>query len=245
MNYHIQHFESIDSTNKEVLRQAENGAKEGLTIVAEQQTDGKGRLGRTWETIDHALAMSVLLRPQIDATKVPQLSLVSAVAAHEALSLFAPQTRIKWPNDLLIDGKKVCGILTEIQQGKHGLAVVVGLGINVAEPASGWVKDMRTPPTSLNAYSQHNIHKDDVLQAILESLNTWYSRFIQDGFSPIRKAWEMAHIANGQTVSVHDGNTYIQGIALGLAGNGALRLLVNGEEQRIIAGDVSLMESKT
>lgn len=245
LHFNIQHFESLDSTNKEVLRQAKDGAQEGLTIVAEQQSHGKGRLGRKWETVDHALAMSVLLRPSIDTTKVSQLSLVSAVAAHEALSLFAPQTRIKWPNDLLIDGKKVCGILTEMQQSKHGLAVVVGMGINVSEPASGWAKDMRTPPTHLHAYSQHNISKDDVLQAILESLNTWYSRFIQDGFFPIRHAWEKAHIANGQTVSVHDGNTYIQGIALGLADDGALRLLVNGEEQRIIAGDVSLMESKT
>jgi len=245
LHYHIQYFESLDSTNKEVLRQAAQGAKEGLTIVAEQQTDGKGRLGRTWETVDHALAMSVLLRPQIDVSQVSQLSLVSAVAAHEALALFAPQTRIKWPNDLLIDGKKVCGILTEMQQGKHGLAVVVGLGINVSEPKSDWAKDMRTPPTSLNAYSPRNIHKDDVLQAILESLNTWYHRFTQDGFTPILEAWEKAHVANGQTVSVHDGNTYIQGIALGLADDGALRLLVNGKEQRIIAGDVSIMESTT
>ena len=244
LNFNIQHFESLDSTNKEVLRQAAQGAQEGLTIVAEQQTKGKGRLGRTWETVDHALAMSVLLRPQIDAATVSQLSLVSVVAAHEALALFAPQTRIKWPNDLLIDGKKVCGILTEMQQGKHGLAVVVGLGINVSEPKCGWAKNMRTPPTSINAFSQRNILKDDVLQAILESLNTWYHRFVQDGFTPVLEAWEKAHVANGQTVSVHDGNSYIQGIALGLADGGALRLLVNGEEQRIIAGDVSLMEPK-
>ena len=245
LHYHIQHFESLDSTNKEALRQAAQGAQEGLTIVTKQQTHGKGRLGRTWETVEHALAMSVLLRPQIDVSQVSQLSLVSAVAAHEALALFAQQTRIKWPNDLLIDGKKVCGILTEMQHGQHGLAVVVGLGINVYEPKSGWAKDMRTPPTSLNTYSQHNIHKDDVLQAILESLNAWYHRFIQHGFTPIRTAWERAHIANGQTVSVHNGNTYIQGIALGLAEDGALRLLVNGKEQHIIAGDVSIMESIT
>ena len=243
LHYHIQYFESLDSTNKEALRQAEQGAKEGLTIVAEQQSKGKGRLGREWVTVDHALAMSVLLRPKIDVAEVSQLSLVSAVAAHEALSLFAPQTCIKWPNDLLIDGKKVCGILTEMQQGQHGLTVVVGLGINVSEPESGWAKNMRTPPTSLNAYSQHNIHKDDVLQAMLESLNTWYSHFIQHGFTPVLKAWEKAHVASGQHVSVYDGNTYIQGIALGLADDGALRLLVNGEEQRIIAGDVSIMES--
>lgn len=244
LNFNIQHFTSIDSTNKEVLRQAAQGAKEGLTIVAEQQTDGKGRLGRTWETIDHALAMSVLLRPEIDTQKVAQLSLVAAVAAHQALALFAPKTRIKWPNDLLIDGQKVCGILTEMQQGKHGLAVVIGLGINISEPQQGWGEDMRTPPTSLNQHCSQIISKDEVLQAILESLDDCYNRFTHQGFQPMIEAWEKAHVASGQTVSVFDGNSYIQGIALGLADDGALRLLVNGQEQRIIAGDVSLMESK-
>ncbi len=245
LNFNIQHFESLDSSNKEALRLAANGAKEGLTIVAKQQTDGKGRLGRVWQTIDHALAMSVLLRPKIDTHKVAQLSLVAAVAAHHAIAMFAPQTRIKWPNDVLIEGKKVCGILTEMQQGEHGLAVVVGLGINISEPKQGWDNNMRTPPTSLNQHCQQNIDNNEVLQAILESLDIWYHSFIHQGFAPILEAWNKAHIAHGETVSVYDGRSYIQGIALGLAEDGTLRLLVNGKEQRIIAGDVSLMESKT
>lgn len=243
MDFHIQHFDSLDSTNKEVLRQARTGAKEGLVIVANVQTDGKGRLGRTWDTIDHALAMSVLLRPNIPTANIPQLSLLTAVALHEALSLFVPHIGIKWPNDLLIHEKKVCGILTEMQQDKDGIAVVLGMGINIHEPKQGWADNMRTPPTSLNQHSQQNIHKDMVLQAILESLDIWYARFLNQGFPPIQQAWQRAHLANGKAVSVHDGNSYIQGTALGLAEDGALRLLVNGQEQRIIAGDVIHMES--
>jgi len=244
LSYQVQHFDTIDSTNKEVLRQAKNGAQEGLVVVAKQQSAGKGRLGRKWVTVDHALAMSVLVRPDISATDVPKLSLVTAVAVFDALSIFTPNIGIKWPNDLLIDGKKVCGILTEMQRDSHGLAVVLGMGINVETPES-WDKNMRTLPTSLNQHNQRPISKDDVLQAILESLDIWYARFIEQGFQPVLQAWEKAHIANQQTVSVHDGNAYIQGTALGLAEDGALRLLVNGAEQRIIAGDVTIMESTT
>ncbi len=241
LDFNIQHFESLDSTNKEALRQAQQGAKEGLTIVAEQQTCGKGRLGRTWQTINHALAMSVLLRPSLPASEIPRLSLLTAVSLHDALSLFVPKVGIKWPNDLLIAGKKVCGILTETQQTNDDMAVVIGIGVNI-QPPQIWDTNMRTPPTSLNEHCKRKVHKNDVLQAVLQALDIRYSQLQNQGFPSILQAWEKAHIANGKTVSVHDGNTYIQGIALGLASDGALRLLVNGEDKRIIAGDVILMD---
>jgi len=242
MDFSIQHHDSLDSTNKEVLRQATLGAQEGLVVVANAQTDGKGRLGRSWQTLDESLAMSLLLRPKIDVADIPKISLIAAVALHEALSLFSPHVGIKWPNDLLIKGKKIAGILTEMNAGKHGVAVVIGMGININPPLNGWSSDMRTPPTSLNQHCQQKVDRDAVLQAVLESLDIWYSRFIEHGFAPILDAWQKAHLANGKNVSVHDGIHYIQGIALGLAEDGRLRLLVNGKEQRIIAGDVTLME---
>jgi len=245
MDFSVQHFDSLDSTNQEALRQAAAGAKEGLTIVSKSQSKGKGRLGRSWQTMDDALALSIVLRPNITAAEVAKFSLLAAVASHQALSLFAPQVGIKWPNDLLIEGKKVCGILTEMQTNNRDLAVVLGIGININTPAQGWDKDMRTPPTSLNEHASQKVNKSDVLQAILESVNQWYNTWQQQGFTPIYQAWDDAHIAKQQQVLVHDGNAYIQGIALGLANDGALRLLVNGQEQRIIAGDVSIMEAKS
>ncbi|MDQ7003496.1 MAG: biotin--[acetyl-CoA-carboxylase] ligase [Ghiorsea sp.] len=244
MNFSIQHFESLDSTNKEVLRQAKTGAKEGLTVVAVTQTAGKGRLGRTWQTIDHALAMSVLLRPDFPVAEVSKLSLLTAVALHDALSLFASEIGIKWPNDLLIEGKKVCGILTEMQQTDTGIVVVLGMGINIELPPV-WDANMRTSPTSLNEHSTRKTNKEDVLQAALEALDTRYTQLKNQGFAPILQAWEDAHIAKNKEVSVYSGNTYVQGIALGLADDGSLRLLVNGEERRIIAGDVSIMGKQT
>jgi len=245
MNFHIQHFDTLDSTNKEALRQAENGAHEGLVIVAEQQSAGKGRLGRTWHTIDHALAMTVLLRPDISAMDAPKMALLAAVALHEALVQFAPHIRIKWPNDLLIDGKKVSGILTEMRyHQQHVKALIIGMGINIDAPEH-WDKNMRTPPTSLNEHHAYRLRKDDVLQAILAALDGWYARFKDEGFAPVRQAWWAAHVASGKRVSVHDGERYIEGIATGLADNGALRLLVNGQEQLIMAGDVSLLENES
>jgi BirA family biotin operon repressor/biotin-[acetyl-CoA-carboxylase] ligase len=250
MDFSVQHFDSLDSTNQEVLRQASAGAKEGLVVVAKQQTQGKGRLGRTWQTVDDALALSILLRPDIQAADVPKFSLLAAIATYEALHMFTPKVGIKWPNDVLIEGKKVSGILTQMQASgsqsdQLGLAVVIGIGININMPPQGWDKDMRTPPTCLNAYSQQQVDRQAVLQAVLESVGTWYSTWQKHGFSPIYQAWEQAHVARQKQVSVFDGSTYIQGTAIGLATDGALRLLVNGQEQRIIAGDVSIMEAKS
>ena len=243
LNYQTQHFETLDSTNKEVLRQAKSGAAEGLVVVAKEQTDGKGRLVRTWFTIDYALAMSVLLRPNINPADVPKLSLVTAVAVHEALSLFVPQVGIKWPNDLLIDGKKVSGILTEMRCKQSMVeAVVIGMGINISAPTQGWDESITAPAIDLSTASGKKIDKTVVLQAVLESLDTWYARFLNEGFAPIHQAWWAAHIASGKMVSVYDGNTYIEGIAKALGEDGTLRLLVNGVEQSIIAGDVSLMD---
>lgn len=243
--YHIQYFDTLDSSNKEVLRQAEAGADEGLVVITKEQTNGKGRLGRTWHTIDHALAMSILLRPEMHTTEVSKLSLVAAVALHEALASFAPSIGIKWPNDLLIDGKKVSGILTEMRcEGTRVKSVVLGLGINISPPQQGWPKDIQQPATDLESVAGKSISKDAVVAAVLTSIDAWYQRFLHEGFTPIHQAWWRAHIASGEVVSVFDGNRYIQGIAHALDEDGALILLVNGVEQRIIAGDVSLMDKK-
>ncbi|MDQ6990059.1 MAG: biotin--[acetyl-CoA-carboxylase] ligase [Mariprofundaceae bacterium] len=246
MHFNIQYFASVDSTNLEAMRQAESGAKEGLVIIAQEQTAGKGRLGRKWHTVEHALAMTVLLRPHIAAADVPKLSLLTAVALHQALSTFTPDIRIKWPNDLLIHGAKVSGILTEMRcrQGQVK-AVILGMGINISAPQHGWPQDINQPATDLQSASQNKVEQADVVQAILSSLEQWYTRFLHEGFAPVRQAWWAAHVASQQQVSVSDGQHYIQGTAIGLADDGALRLLVNGQERLIIAGDVSLLDGKS
>jgi len=121
---------------------------------------------------------------------------------------------------------------------------VLGMGVNIHPPKAGWPKDILQPATDLNTASQQHINKDEVISSILEQLDIWYARFLTEGFAPIKEAWWAAHVASGKEVRVFDGNSYIQGIAHALADDGALRLLVNGVEQRIIAGDVSLLDEK-
>lgn len=239
--FDIQTFDLLDSTNQEVLRQAEAGAKQGLVVVAKQQTAGKGRLGRSWLTLDDALAFSVLLRPQIPTRQVSELSLLTAVALHQCLQPYIPDIGLKWPNDVLIHGKKVCGILTEMRsRSGHDLAVVLGIGINVFAPAHGWPSDILQPATDLQSHTSQPLKPATILASFLAELSDWLDIYAEQGFAPIRQAWWRAHIASGKPVKVYDGQGYIQGLAVGLASDGALRLLVNGEEQRIIAGDVTL-----
>jgi len=243
ITFRIESFKTLDSSNKEALRQAEQGADEGLVIVAKNQTQGKGRLGRTWHTLEHALAFSVLLRPKLKIEQLSQLSLLTAVALQETLAMYNPHIGIKWPNDLLVQGQKISGILTEMRCAKGETpAVVLGIGINISKPKQGWPEDITQAVTDLESVSNREVDSNKVLNIFLQSLNRWLDVLYEQGFAPVRQAWWAAHVASHAKVRVFDGNSYIEGLAVGLAEDGALRLLVNGAEQRIIAGDVTVME---
>ena len=243
MGKHILHFESLDSSNREAMRQAESDCPEGTVIIANQQTQGRGRLGRVWHTLEHALALSIVLRPKLAPESVPQLSLLTAVALQQGLSPYCKDIQIKWPNDLLIHGKKVAGILTEMR-AEPGLvhAVIVGIGINLQNPKSHWPKDITQATTALQNHSKTTLTRLDCASAILKSMDDWYHTYLQEGFAPVRQAWWQAHAASGQKVRVHDGQGYIEGIAQDLDTDGALLLATKNGVQRIIAGELELLE---
>jgi len=237
----------VDSTNSEVLRRADAGAVEGLTIIANRQTEGRGRQGRRWHTLEqHALAMSVLLKPRITPRHASQIPLLAAVALHAALSSFASDIRIKWPNDILYHGRKLAGILTEMRaEPKHVQAVVIGMGVNIRAPNDGWpddIKDIATDLTTASGHANINISRMDIAGCILESLQTHYLAWLKDGFAPVREQWWQAHAACGKPVRVHDGQRYIEGMAEALDEDGALLLRTDAGLQRIVAGDLELME---
>jgi len=235
-------LEETGSTNRDTMAEAEAGAPEGLVIFANKQTSGKGRLGRTWHTMPESLAASVLLRPELPPEQVPQLSLLTAVALHDALSCYCPDIRIKWPNDLLYHGAKVAGILTEMRAEPGRVhAVVLGFGINLAAPADGWPTDINKPATDLASISTTQVSKTDLAVAILRALDDWYDIYLRDGFAPVHRAWWQAHAASGAKVSVYDGRNYIEGIARALDNDGALLLETTSGTQRIIAGDLELI----
>jgi len=237
-------LDEADSTNSEAMRRANGGAREGLVVFANRQTAGRGRLRRRWHTLaGHTLAMSILLRPSLSPEKIPQISLLTAVALHDALSKLAPDINIKWPNDILYHGKKMAGILTEMRaEPGHAQAVVVGMGINVHAPEEGWPEDIAAIATDLDTASGCVVSRMQVAVRILESMERHYLDYLNHGFGPVRKQWWRVHAACGKKVRVYDGLRYIEGIAEAMDEDGALLLRTHAGLQRIVAGDLELME---
>lgn len=239
-------LEETDSTNAELARRLQHQAHntlEGITIIAKRQQQGRGRLGRVWHSdSQHQLCMSILLTPSVEENRLPQLSLVTAVAIWQALADIAPLS-IKWPNDILIQGKKLAGILSE-RRSSYGAQqqIIMGIGMNIHMPDQGFPEDISDIATALNAHIQQPISRIQVAMRILSSLETYYNEWLAYGFESIRQQWWAAHAASQQPVRAHDGNRgYIEGIAMDLDSDGALLLHTNTGMQRIIAGEVHIL----
>jgi len=244
----------VGSTNSELMRLATQDAgaiPDGTVLLAERQTRGRGRLQRNWLTsAQHSLAMSVLLRPPLAPTEVAQLPLLTAVAVQQALAPFVAQPesaplRIKWPNDILCEGRKLAGILIEMRAEPGTVqAVVIGIGINVRSPEDGWPQDLTDIAGDMSTVAGSRIKRMDVAGAVLRRLDALYNEYLAQGFEPIREAWWQEHAACDMPVRVHNGSTYIDGIAEALDVDGALLLRTAGGVQRIIAGDLEIREGK-
>lgn len=240
------HLARTDSTNSallDMLAETPN-LSEGTTVITDQQIHGRGRQGRQWFAADDALACSILLKPATPLSSIPALSLLAAVAVWQALQQIIPSARIKWPNDILVGEAKLCGILTEsrIIQGKL-LGVVVGIGININTPANGWPADLGQSACSVNGMAEQTpskqvLSRETCTTMILDSMDHWYHCWLAEGFEPIRELWQTAHGAHGRHVTVRTEQQQWQGIACGLADDGALLLRTEFGMQRIICGEV-------
>ncbi|MDQ3472357.1 MAG: biotin--[acetyl-CoA-carboxylase] ligase [Acidobacteriota bacterium] len=236
-------FDSLPSTNIEAARRARAGGAEGLCIVASEQTAGRGRLGRHWLSARKAgLYCSTLLRPQFDQNMWPVITLMSAVVVHEALlAACALQTDIKWPNDILHDEKKLCGILAEVVETPTGRAVIVGIGINLAN--NSFPPELRATATSVSAANGRPADLEQVLTKLQECFVNWYSQLNRPhGADEIVAAWsQRSSYAEGKEIVIKDADTEFRGTTRGLTGQGALRVETDTGEVRIVrAGDVSL-----
>lgn len=208
---------------------------EGLWLRAERQTAGRGRQGRGWVSPVGNLYASTLVKLQPHDPPAPTLALVAAVALHEAVEAFGVRPQIKWPNDLLIDGAKLSGILLE----RSGDAVVIGLGVNLAHHP----EDIDRPATSIAAITGNAPDPDVFLLALAESFARWLYRWRAEGLVPVRARWlEKAHpIGSALTARLPD-SASIDGLFDGLDATGALRLrLADGSVHVIHAADVFLI----
>ena len=225
------------STNALVAERARAGAGEGLVVVAEHQTSGRGRLDRSWETPDRAaLTFSVLLRPQVGATEWPWLPLMTGYAVSRALRESGFRAGLKWPNDVLLEDAKVCGILVERVDTPRGPAAVVGVGINVSTTAGELPIETAT---SLAIASGAAPDRTEVLLRVLVALREEYDAWQAGGASALRAAYQRACVTVGREVRVElPGGDTLVGRATGVDAGGRLTVAGPAGPVAVGAGDV-------
>ena len=242
----IMRFDSLPSTNLEAARRAAKGAAEGLCIVSGEQTAGRGRLDRQWVSPKGAgLYFSIIFRPRLEQTSWPLLTLMAAVAVHDVLlDSCGLRTDIKWPNDVLADDRKLCGILAETVETSHGRAVVVGIGINLTNNA--FPPELDKVATSVESASGHAPELEDILQALTRFLSSYYYMLqCSNGPEKMVSAWaDRSSYAKGKHIRVTNGEEIVEGISRGLEPDGALRIeTVTGAVKIVRAGDVSSLRA--
>jgi len=235
-------FSETDSTNVQARRLAEDGALEGTVVIADRQSAGRGRLGRRWESpFGVNLYCSVILRPEIPVQKAPQLTFLSAVAVVETLNKVCNiSAEVKWPNDILINGAKISGLLNEMSAETEQIHfVILGIGINLNMTADQFPDELNYPATSTLVETGKTVDRLKFLRTFLQYLDRYYSEFLQEGFIPIRRRWEnLCNIMNLR-VEVDQGSGHLCGTVVGLDPEGGLKLqLENGEIKSILSGDV-------
>ena len=240
MNFNILRFDTVESTNTEAAKQAKLGADEGLCVIAQRQTAGRGRHGRTWVSEkDAGLYFSIVLRPKIDMRFLPLITLMTGVAVYDTLKDLSLKPDIKWVNDILIDDKKICGILAETLETPAGSAVVVGIGINLT--SRNFPEEIADTATSIEAILSSPAAAAKIESALTRYLSYWYAILSdENGPAEILAEWRRrSSYFSGKCVRVTLENSYFDGVTDGLEENGALRVKTNDGSVKIVqAGDV-------
>ncbi|MBA3767944.1 MAG: biotin--[acetyl-CoA-carboxylase] ligase [Acidobacteria bacterium] len=242
----ILRFDSLASTNTEAARQAGRGAPEGLCIVAREQTAGRGRQERVWiSPADAGLYCSILLRPRIEQSAWPILTLMTAVAVHDALmDAYALCTDIKWPNDIYANERKLCGILAETVETGGARACIIGIGVNLSDRA--FPEELRDAATSAEALIGEMVDAETLLKALLRAVAVRYETLEgTNGKALTLRAWsERSSYAEGKCVRVALAGEILEGTTRGLEPDGALRVETNKGIRIIRAGDVIILRGR-
>ncbi|MBF0615083.1 MAG: biotin--[acetyl-CoA-carboxylase] ligase [Magnetococcales bacterium] len=241
--YH--HQPEIDSTNRLAMALAQAGAAAGSVVVADAQSRGRGRMGRCWESpAGGNLYVSMVLRPEMPVAHAPRLTLLAGVALHEAVSAYGIRgARLKWPNDLLVDGRKMAGILTEMAaEGERIRHVVVGIGVNVNGCADGFSPEVAARAVTMADILHSPCDRAGVLAALLAAMEEWYVRYVRDGFAPVRAAWKERGLLTGCRACIDQAGATREVWLEDLDVEGfLLARTAGGELVRVVAGDVVMM----
>lgn len=237
----IDHTASLPSTQTKAMRLAAEGAPAGTAVTADEQTGGRGRLGRPWSTpFGTALAISVIFRPEMDMREAPTATLTAAAAAAEALEELGFTPQIKWPNDILLNGKKVCGILTEMQGEEDRVSsLVMGIGINVN--TREFPEALQDIATSLAIVRGSSVSREEAAFRLLSRLHERMEQFQHEGFQAVRPVWEKHALSHPKPVTVVQNRRKLKGMMKGIKADGTLLIETeDGEVHSIVSGDIDI-----
>jgi len=236
-------YEELGSTNDRAKELAEEGAEHGEVVIAEAQTAGRGRRGRSWVSPPRKnLYFSVVLRPELPPARAPELTLVASVALCDALRLAGVEAGIKWPNDLLASGRKIAGVLTELAAEPDRVHwAVLGAGVNVNARREDFPEELRDEATSVLIERGQPAPRALLAAACFTALEDWLDRHAEEGFGPIREAWRARTVTLGREVVAKADGREIAGTAEDIDETGALLVRGPAGLERVLAGDVKLV----
>lgn len=238
------HFDTIDSTNMKAKELAALGEQDGAVIISEEQTAGRGRLGRHWISPKYkGIWMSIILRPEVNPMFASRVTLIAAAAVHNATCQCGIKTLIKWPNDIVINNKKVCGILTEMSAELNKIHyLVIGIGINVNTDKSEFPDELSSSATSLKIESSKTIDRKELVCNILNNFELLYDEFIKD--NSIKNSIDICRnnsVLLGKEVRIINGNKEIKAKALDINNEGELLIeRDDGSIEALFSGEVSM-----
>lgn len=244
LGHRIEYRESVTSTQVVAHALAQENAADGTVVLAEGQTQGRGRLARKWDSVSgKGIWMSVILRPGIPPQKAPQFTLVTAVAVVRAIEeTTGLQPEIKWPNDILINGRKCTGILTELQADMDSVqALIIGIGLNVNQKAEDFAEEVQTVATSLSLEKGATVNRAELVRAILKHLEAYTELYIKAGFTPLKILWEGYSNTIGKHIRATSAKEVVEGLAIGITDEGILQLkTADGQIRSVYSADIEL-----
>lgn len=233
--------ETLASTNDEAQRLAREGAAHGTTVIAEGQERGRGRLGRVWASPARTnLYLSAVLRPHLPPARVAELPLAAAVAVADALAELGITAGIKWPNDLLVDDRKIAGILGEAAFSNDEVRfAVIGIGVNLNATAADLPEEVRPLATSARDLLGRPVDRAAFAASLLGHLETWCGRLEAEGFAPVGARWREGSVTLGRRVRVAAVERTFEGEAVAIDDTGALLVHTEAGIERVLSGDVT------
>ena len=241
----IHYFPTVGSTNTIACQLASAGAREGEVVIADAQMKGKGRLDRAWQSPPGLnIYMSVVLRPPISPATASQITLVAGVAAAELFSgCCSGGVAIKWPNDVLISGRKACGILTEMKAvaGRVDF-IILGMGLNINMSRNDFDPALRDVATSLRIETGKAHDRLDMISKLFDLIEKWYKVFLHSGFPGLREVWLGYADMVGKRIKVVYKDEFQTGIVTGIDADGTILMQDgSGANHRVVAGDVHIL----